>query len=399
MTTKTVKFPRLHPGQQTVEHELRRFNIICCGRRWGKTKYCTRKLIEPALHGDPVAWFSPTHKMLAEVWREVVERVAPITHKRNAQDYRIELTTGGLIEMWSLDNYDSIRGRKYKRVVIDEAAMVTNLGEAWQAVIRPTLTDLKGDAFLPSTPRGHNFFWQCFQRGLDPAHVDWQSWQLPTSTNPYIDPAEIAAAQRELPERIFEQEYGARFLESAGGVFRRVRANATATRCEPYTGQFAMGVDWGQKNDFTVLTIIDVGTRAVVAIDRFNQIDWAVQRQRLTNLATAWDVRTIMAERNSIGGPNIEALQRDDLPIRAFDTTAQSKGPLIERLALAFEQNALSIPNDPLLIGELEAYERTVNAYTGRSRYGAPEGIHDDMVMSLALAWHAANQPSDLLLW
>jgi hypothetical protein len=399
MTTLTIKLPNLHPGQQIVEREARRFNVINCGRRWGKTKYCGRKLIEPALHGYPTAWFAPTNKMMAEVWREVVGRTQPLIKRSNASDHRIELITDGVIEMWSLENFESTRGRKYKRAVIDEAAMVQNLGEAWQAVIRPTLTDLKGDAFLPSTPKGRNFFWECFQRGLDPHQEDWACWQMPTSTNPYIDPLEIEAARRELPERIFQQEYLALFLENAGGVFRKVRAAATAERRDPYDGQFAMGVDWAQKHDFTVLTVIDVQTKRMVDWDRFNQIDWEVQRSRLQTLAAKWKAFRIVAEHNSIGGPNIEALQRMDLPVVAFEMTPSSKPPLIESLALAFEQDEITILNDPLLIGELEAYERTVSEHTGRSRYSAPEGQHDDTVISLALAWHAVQQPTSLLLW
>jgi hypothetical protein len=150
-------------------------------------------------------------------------------------------------------------------------------------------------------------------------------------------------------------------------------------------------VDWGQSNDFTVLTVFDADKRQQVDMDRFNKVDWALQRGRLKAMADKWKVDRILAEKNSIGGPNIEALRREGLPVLAFDTTAVSKPPLIESLVLAIEKREVTLLNDPVLINELEAYERTVSKDTGRSKYGAPESMHDDVVVSVALGWKAVN--------
>ena len=95
-----------------------------------------------------------------------------------------------------------------------------------------------------------------------------------------------------------------------------------------------------------------------------------------------------------MGEPLIEQLQRQGLPVTAFNTTNATKTQAIEALALAFERGDLKIVSDPTLIGELQAYEME-RLSSGLVRYGAPEGIHDDMVMSLALAWTAvAVQPT-----
>ena len=353
----------------------------------GKTRLGIDRLIHPALDGQPVAFFAPTYKMMSDVWRELYNTVQPVTQRVSSQEHRLELITGGVIDMWSLDTPDAPRGRKYQRVVIDEAAMVPHLQEAWQASIRPTLTDFQGDAWFTSTPKGMNFFRTVWQYGQDPARSEWASWQMPTTANPFIKASEVDAAQAELPERIFAQEYLATFLEDAGGVFRGVRACATAERLTPYESRFVMGVDWGQTNDFTVLVVMDSETRTVVDLDRFNQIGWSMQRGRLRAMAERWGVASIVAESNSMGGPNVEALQDEGLPVTAFETTGTTKGPLIESLALAFERQEIVILNDPVLVGELEAYEREVSPVTGRSRYSAPEGMHDDCVMALALAW------------
>ena len=95
-----------------------------------------------------------------------------------------------------------------------------------------------------------------------------------------------------------------------------------------------------------------------------------------------------------MGEPLIEQLQRQGLPVAAFNTASATKTQAIEALALAFERGDLRILGDQTLIGELQAFEME-RLPSGLVRYGAPEGMHDDMVMSLALAWTALGvQPA-----
>jgi hypothetical protein len=160
--------------------------------------------------------------------------------------------------------------------------------------------------------------------------------------------------------------------------------------------QYVMGVDWGKHNDFTVLTVIDIDTQEVVALDRFNQIDYTFQRGRLKALFDRFQPVTIIAEANSMGEPNIEQLQREGLPVTAFTTTNATKAVAVEALALAFERGDIRILNDPVLIGELQAFEMSQTP-SKMIRYAAPEGMHDDTVISLALAWQgAARKPQPI---
>lgn len=164
-----------------------------------------------ALNGFPVAYFAPTYKMLMEVWRAVVAMTQPITVNKSEVEKRIELKGGGVIDMWSLDSPDSIRGRKYKRIIVDEAATVPNLKYAWTEVMRPMLTDMKGDAFFLSTPKGKlNYFYDLSQH-VD-HYKDWTFFQMPTVSNPYIDPAEVEEARNQLDPLTFAQEYLASFV-------------------------------------------------------------------------------------------------------------------------------------------------------------------------------------------
>jgi phage FluMu gp28-like protein len=388
----TLTLPRPHPAQYRVLMESRRFNALCCGRRWGKTTIAIDRLIRPALKGKPVAWFAPTYKLLSEVWRAVHTQLAPITIRRNESERWIELIGGGKVDCWSLDDPDAGRGRAYARVVVDEAALVPDLEQAWQRSVRPMLTDFQGGAWLISTPRGTaNYFHTLYQLGQDPTREDWASWQMPSALNPYLPPAEIEAAQQDLTDLAFAQEYLAQFVSWAGSVFRRIMDAVGEIAVEPAA---MIGVDWGRTGDYTVFTALSQRGQ-LVATDRFRGIEYAMQRQRLAefwkrNGSRAW----IVAESNSMGGPVVEQLKADGLPVVGFLTTAASKADIIQRLALAFERGTIRIPNDPVLIGELQAFEGKASP-SGAIRYGAPAGIHDDSVMSLAIAWAALTGPRE----
>lgn len=396
----SILLPRLHSGQQRVIAEAARFNVVCCGRRWGKTTLGIDRLIQPALQGAPTAFLSPTHKMLAEVWRQVRRTLRPLTRRVNSEQHRIELLGGGLIEMWSLESADTLRGRSYRRVVIDEAAMLAGLREVWHMVLRPTLADYVGDAWFCSTPRGRNFFWECFQRGQDSGQSTWKSWQMPTRSNPYIRPAEIEAARQELPEQVFRQEFEAAFLEQGGAVFRRVRESATAAPQQAALPghRYVMGCDWGRQSDFTCLAVLDTTERALAALERFNRVDYVVQLGRLRGVAERFAPDVIVAEQNSIGLPLIEELQRMDLPVVPFVTSNASKMRIIDELALALERGTLRLLDEPVLLDELQAFAME-RLPSGLLRYSAPAGQHDDTVMALALAWSAAGSEQNLVLW
>lgn len=399
MAQITLKLPRPHTGQQQILTGAKRFNVVNCGRRFGKTKMGLRLLVLPALEGYPVAWFAPTYRMLTEVWREAKKLLKPISAPNgiNSSEHRIELITGGVVEFWSLTDSDNIRGRKYKRALIDEAAMVRSLKESWEQVIRPMLADYAGDAYFFSTPKGRNYFFELFQRGQDPARLDWASFQLPTSTNPFIPPAEIEAARLELPELVFLQEFLAQFVEDGAGLFRRVMAAATAEQQSDGQGRpkaveghsYVFGVDWGKSGDYTVIAVVDVTLKQLVWLERFNQIDYDVQKGRLRNLFDAYRPTVIVAEENSIGGPLIEDL-RKTLPVQPFATTNASKKEVIDDLALKLERGDIQILNDPVLIGELLSFEQT-RLPSGLYRYAAAGNGHDDTVIALALGNYAAS--------
>jgi len=227
---------------------------------------------------------------------------------------------------------------------------------------------------------------------LDGTDEEWASWRFPTSDNPLIDPDEIEAARNALPERIFLQEYEAVFLEDGGGVFRGVAELATVVPTKERVDghEYVFGVDWGRTADYTVITVLDSTSREMVYMDRFTRIDYATQIGRLKSLASEFAPVQIIAELNSMGGPLVEQLRNDGLPVKGFQTTNASKEEAIRALEGAFDRQEIRILNDPVLIGELQSFEQK-QLPAGRFRFEAPAGVHDDCVISLAIAYHAIS--------
>ena len=361
--------------------------------------------VEAAVKGAAVLWGAPTFDQVRIGWNETRHAAGDV-----AQFHQSTMTatfpTGGTITFRSLDDPDNARGHTADGVIIDEAGDVVE--RAWYEVMRPMLIDTNGWAWLIGTPKGRNWFWR--EYGAAHTRADAMHWQIPTVgcsidngmlirkphplENPDVPWSEIEQIYATTPEDTFRQEIMAEFLENAGAVFRNIRANLYAGGDVP--GQHAghrivMGVDWGKQNDLTALSVVCADCKIELALDRFNQIDYSFQRARLKALADKWHVNYISAESNSMGTPIIEQLVADGLPVYGFETTATSKPPLIESLALAFEREEVKWLADDVATLELEAYERKVSATTGRSAYSAPEGLHDDTVMARALANQALN--------
>jgi len=386
-----LTLPEPHDAQQRILDEAKRFNVEVCGRRFGKTQLDIFEAFPVVLAGEPVGVMFPTYKMLSEVWREFVNTFTPLKKDKSEQEHRLELITGGVIEMWSAEAADAVRGRKYKRLIFDECAMVGDLLDIWNAVLRPTLVDLQGDAYFKSTPKGRNGFYQLFNLGQDALNQEWRSWQFPTSANPTILSSEIDAMKATMPEIIYRQEILAEFVDDQGGVFRRVQEAATLSPREPEQGRnYIAGVDVASSVDFTVVSVIDAESKEMVYLDRFNRVDYPVLIDRLEAVYSRYRLTSMTVEANSIGRPVIDELVKRGLAIVPFTTTSATKQAIIQSLQAAFENGLIRVLDEPVLVGELLSFEAKRNA-SGSFSYSAPDGMHDDCVMSLAIAWNGLS--------
>ena len=385
----------LHHAQYIINSCDSRFRVVSAGRRFGKTRLAVLECLAVANEGKRAWWISPTYKMSNVGWRplrQMASRIPGAVIRKAERE--VVIPGGGLVAVRSADNPDALRGEGLDFVVMDEAAYI--MPEAWIEAIRPALSDRLGRALFISTPRGRNWFWDIHRKGgIEP---DWSSFTYPTSANPYIQPSEIEAARAELPEIIFRQEYLAEFVDSEGAVFRRVHDAAILEPVEPGDGQYVAGVDVAASVDYTVITVLDAKTKEMVAIDRFNRVDYPVLEDRIAAAYSRWNLTGMVIEANSIGQGVIDHLQNRGMNIIPFTTTNATKHGIIQSLQSAFEHGQIKIIDDPVLVGELLSFE-SKKTNSGNFTYSAPEGQHDDCVMSLALAWYAVDRAQPVILF
>lgn len=372
-----IEIPRPHSGQIRCIREARRFNVLMCGRRFGKTQLGEQVAIETAIEGWPVGWFAPTNKIMTPAWDDVEKVLRPMPGvKIDKQERRITLPTGGSIDFWSVDNPDSGRGRKYKRAIVDEAGIVRDLGSVWQQAIRPTLADYRGDAWFLGTPKGRGYFHAIFTKGQDDGEV-WKSWRMGTADNPYIPKDEIEAARNELPESAFNQEFLGIPADDGGNPFglNAIRSCILEMSDEP---PVCYGIDLAKSHDWTVAVGLD-GEGRVCVLERW-QGQWSQTMARLREMIGETPA---LIDSTGVGDPIVEELQLALPNVEGFKFTAPSKQQIMERLASSIQQGTVRFP-EGWLANELESFEYQYRA--SGVRYSAPEGLHDDGVCALALA-------------
>jgi hypothetical protein len=390
--TYRIALPALHPLQAEIASSPAKRKVVVAGRRFGKTFMGAVMGASALLAGKRVLIASTSQDQADIFWRYLRQWLADLY--LNGGAYKNEtkrlITFGtGSIRVKTGSDPDVLRGEDADLLILDECAYLDP--DAWTLVGAPMLADRNGEAVFISTPLRRNWFYHLFTRAKADDTGRWAAWHATTFDNPHLSADAVKELAADMTHEAYQQEIMAQFLEGQGAVFRNIDVCATAQRVPPYEGHFVMGVDTAQQQDYTVLTVIDAHAGRMVDLDRFNKVSWESYRGRVRAMAERWNVQSIIFEINSVGSPNFEALANDGLPVVAFATTPQSKPPLIESLALAFERGEIAVLDDDTLLGELGAYERKVSPVTGRSQYSAPGGMHDDCVMSLALAWHGCT--------
>lgn len=355
--------------------------------------------------GQWVLYGAPTYDQVRVVW-DMVERLGVCQLKVSTMS--ANFSGGGRIIFRSFDDPNNARGHTADGVIIDECGFVKPL--VFHMIIQPMISDGGGWFWGMGTPNGRNWFFQEWAKAKDRDNA--MSWQIPTLgckikdgflvrdphplENPEFEWLELMDRFETTPIDIFEQEYMASFVERSGAVFRNVRdclgAPMDAKPGDHRGHRIVAGIDWGKQKDFTVKSIGCADCKVELVLYRSHQLDYIFHIKRFGAYQDRWKMGAILVELNSIGLPNFEQMERDGLPVVGFNTTAQSKAPLIEGLALATEMKRWQFLDVPVATSELEAYERKVSLQTGRSSYGAPEGMHDDTVIARALMVKQAEE-------
>ena len=195
------------------------------GRRWGKTVLGLVLVLAALLSGMRVAWLVPTYRNSNPLWRAVESALSPLRKagraKLNRAERYAEMWNGGFLGIYTADNPDAMRGEWFHLVVVDEAARVPEA--VIEEVVEPTLADADGEMVAISTPRGKNWFYRLWRRGVEDGEYV-KGWIAPTSDNP--SPMIRKAFERARDRfgehsTTFRQEWLALFVDDGARVWLR----------------------------------------------------------------------------------------------------------------------------------------------------------------------------------
>ena len=250
----------LSQKQREIVNSTARFRVVNAGRRFGKTILSCEEMIGVAVskNDQRIAYIAPTFQQARDIaWDHLKSRCQPIIKETNESQLKLIIKTqeGGtsVVQLKSWDAVETLRGQKFHFIVVDEVAMMRNFWSGWLEVLRPALTDTKGQALFISTPKGFNHFYDLYN--LQEETDEFQSFHATTYDNPHIDPEEIEAAKKQLPEDQFAQEYLADFRKQEGLIYKEFDRDRHVVddewletfRAKGIVGRRA-GVDWGWAN-------------------------------------------------------------------------------------------------------------------------------------------------------
>jgi phage FluMu gp28-like protein len=256
-------------------------------------------------------------------------------------------------------------------------------------VLKATVLVKGKKVLIISTPKGKNHFFDLFNQAKE--NEAYYSISGTSFDNPKIDPSELEDARRNLPEHVFRQEYLAEFLDGGSAVFKNVNE---CIKLANQTSNCYAGIDLGRADDYTVLTIINERNE-VFYCERWRHMEWSSIISNLVKVLNVYKPKTLI-ETNGAQDAIFEQIRNavayNKNQIQSFVTTAKSKQSIIEDLIVSFENKDITIPDNIDLIDELNYFTYEYNLKTRQIHYSAPSGLHDDMVMSLAICLRAKKE-------
>ena len=369
------------------------FSILVWHRRARKTRTALNKQVMRIFQQPKNVYYYilPTYKQAKQVvWDSLIADHVPdeIVAKKNDSELAIYYKNGSIQRFIGGEDPDKHRGTAPIDVVFDEYSEQSE--RLWTEIFQPVLRENKGTATFVYTPKGKNHSWKLLQ--LAKTQPNWYVDVKTVYDTKIFTLEELAEIKANTPLALFQQEYECSFLENASSFFRRVRENIYDATDAPESGhEYQVGVDLAKYQDWTVITPFDLNSFKALKQDRFNQVDWNLQKARILVAWHKYFKGLMPIDATGVGDPIVEDLGAQGVNVYPYKFTEQSKKELLTHLSLLLEQDKIKIPNDEGLLAELDAIQWELTD-KGKTRIATVEGMTDDRVMSLALAvWGVSN--------
>ena len=383
-----------------------RFKVIVAHRKARKTTLAINELIRWAAAVKGTYWYvAPFYNQAKKiVWQdpEMLPKYCPpeIWERRNNTELTIPFPNGSILYVLGADKPDSLRGPNPRGVILDECKDM-KLGTIWGGIVQPIMmANPSAWCWFMGTIEGQDEFWQKYIYSRDSGNSNWFGFLLKASESGIISKEALEEAKKTTTQAFFSAEYECEPSANAAAFFRRVRENVWSGDLQPqHGGTYKIGADLAKYQDWTVITPFSLNTFKAGKQDRFNQVDWNLQKARIEATVARFNNATLTVDSTGVGDPIAEDLRNRGIsldPEEGFKFTESSKRQLLDNLAILLEQDKIKIPDDDGLIAELESmrYVMKVNE-SGKNKITVevPEGMTDDRIMSLALAVYGITEP------
>lgn len=209
------------PLQREIHASLKRWNLLVCHRRFGKTVFAINELIKQAVKNQQkmprYAYVAPYYKQAKQIaWDYLKDFTRPIPGiKVNESELRVDFPWGARIQLFGADSPDSMRGLYLDAVVLDEYADMSP--RIFSEVLRPALSDREGSAIFIGSAKGGTPFYDLWERVKD--EPDWFVKVYKASDTGVIPDAELEDARKIMDEDEFAQEYECSWTASIKGAY------------------------------------------------------------------------------------------------------------------------------------------------------------------------------------
>lgn len=302
-------------------------------------------------------WSGNTYQQARDIaWELLKKELNPIILNINESRLELKVRTikneESLIVLRGWESIETLRGQAFDFIVIDEVAMMRNFWINWQEVIRPTLTDTKGEVMFISTPKGFNHFYDLYN--LENTDKDFKSFHFTSYDNPYIPKEELETAKQQMTNDRFAQEYMADFRKTEGLVFKEFNREKHLFENEKILEyEKIAGIDFGYSNPAAIPFItIDVNKHYWIT-DEYYQIHKT--EAEIADYAAIQKFQRVYPDPESPSA--IEELRRRGVNIREVIKGKDSIISGIQQIRELFKNNRIHIHKKCLnLIYELETY-------------------------------------------
>lgn len=327
---------------------------------------------------------------------------------RNNSELYLKFPNGSVVYIMGADNPDSLRGPNPRGVVLDEFDDMKS--DVWAGIIQPIMiANPNAWTWFVGTPKGRRGLFEKSQYATEQMRIEadggkkseWFFNLLSAEDSGIIPPDQLEEAKKTTTEDFFKQEYLCNFLEGAGTFFKGLEYVIWDAKGEDaqisVKKRYKLGIDWAKINDYTVITAFDLTTFKVLRQERFNQIDYNLQKSRAEASYLRHNKAKVLMDRTGVGVPIFDDLVLKIPGLEGYDFTEQSRKDLLENLKMKIEERKIWIPDDEVLLNELKSFQYQMTD-RGKIRIACPDSQHDDTVMSLALAvWDTPREPMGLI--